>query len=442
MATAVIIGRPNVGKSTLFNRLSGGRRVIVDNQPGVTRDFVHGTVEWQQKHFNIVDTCGLFESPENIMEDQMRNVTIEALQAADLILFVVDARAGVTPADLAAADRIRKSKRPVLLVANKVEQLHLFESLMAPELYSLGFGEPIPLSSEHGLNIDVLLDGIISRLEETGHNLDIPEETDLETIRVAVTGRPNVGKSSLFNAILGSKRSLVTELPGTTRDSIDETILLDRKPFTFIDTAGMRRKTKVGIKNVEYYSVMRSVDAIERCTIVVLVIDAREGIGAQDKRIAGLAEKNGKGTVVVFNKSDLVTAAQIKLLERTVRDELYFIDYSPVIFTAATISKGIDKLIDSILLVTRNLDLRIPTSTINELLERYTAFTPAPGKGGRKARAYYANQVSNRPPLFMLHVNDPKLFSEAFLNGFRRAIRKNIDPMDGAPIFLKLRRKR
>ena len=267
MATAVIIGRPNVGKSTLFNRLSGGRRVIVDNQPGVTRDFVHGTVEWQQKHFNIVDTCGLFESPENIMEDQMRNVTIEALQAADLILFVVDARAGVTPADLAAADRIRKSKRPVLLVANKVEQLHLFESLMAPELYSLGFGEPIPLSSEHGLNIDVLLDGIISRLEETGHNLDIPEETDLETIRVAVTGRPNVGKSSLFNAILGSKRSLVTELPGTTRDSIDETILLDRKPFTFIDTAGMRRKTKVGIKNVEYYSVMRSVDAIERCKI-------------------------------------------------------------------------------------------------------------------------------------------------------------------------------
>ncbi len=442
MATAVIVGRPNVGKSTLFNRLSGGRRVIVDNQPGVTRDFVHGTVEWQQKRFSIVDTCGLFESPESILEDQMRNVTIEALRVADLILFVVDARAGVTPADLAAADRIRKSKRPALLVANKVEQLHLFESLMAPELYSLGFGEPIPVSSEHGLNIDVLLDGIISRLEETGHNLDIPEEADPETIRVAVTGKPNVGKSSLFNAILGSKRSLVTELPGTTRDSIDETILLDGKPFTFVDTAGMRRKTRVGVKNVEYYSVMRSVDAIERSTIVVLVIDAREGIGAQDKRIAGLAEKNGKGTVVVFNKSDLVTRAQIELLERTVRDELYFIDYSPVIFTAATNSEGVDELIDAVLLVTRNLDLRIPTSTINELLGRYTAFTPSPGKGDRKARAYYASQVSSRPPLIMLHVNDPELFSEAFLKGFRRAIRKNIDPMDGAPIFLKLRRKR
>ncbi len=442
MATAVIVGRPNVGKSTLFNRLAGGRRVIVDDQPGVTRDFVHGTVEWQRKHLSIVDTCGLFDSPDGILETRMREVTLGVLEEADLILFVVDARAGVTPADTAASERIRRSGRPALLVANKVEQLQHFESFMAPELYSFGLGEPIPVSSEHGLNIDVLLERIISSLESNGHILDISDEPESETLKVAITGKPNVGKSSVFNAILGSSRSLVTEIPGTTRDTVDETMTLDGKPFTFVDTAGMRRKTKVGVKNVEYYSVMRSVDAIERSTIVAVVVDAREGIGAQDKRIAGLAEKNGKGTVIVFNKADLVDKRRIEALRKSVEDELYFVDYSPVVFTAATIPKGIDELIDAVLLVATKMDLRIPTSVINELLERYAAFTPPPGKGDRKARIYYASQVSVRPPLILLNVNDPELFTDAFLRGFRRAIRKNIDSMEGAPIFLKLRRKK
>ncbi len=370
MATVLIIGRPNVGKSTLFNRLVGGRKAIVDDIPGVTRDFTVGRVNWQQKTFQLVDTCGLFENPENIVEEKMKEVTLELLGEGDLLIFLVDGRQGVTSADIELSDYLRRQKKEIVFVANKVESEGAFYTA-ANDIYALGFGDPIKISAAHGLNIDGLIDEIFERLEKLGHSVHIEEE-EQSSLRVAIVGRPNAGKSSIFNWIVGSPRSLVTEVAGTTRDTVDETLTIDGKAMTFIDTAGIRKKSKVKVMNVEYYSVMRAIDAIERSDVIIMVIDSTEGVGNQDQRIAGLAEKNGKATIVVFNKSDLIDERRRKALLRTVKQDLYFIDYSPVIFTSATSGKGMDLLIDSIKLVSEKIDLRIPTPLLNTLLSRYS----------------------------------------------------------------------
>ncbi|MDK2945220.1 MAG: GTPase, partial [Mesotoga sp.] len=257
MATVLIIGRPNVGKSTLFNRLVGGRRAIVDDLPGVTRDFTVGRVNWQQRTFQLVDTCGLFENPENIVEEKMKEVTLELLSEGDLILFVVDGRFGLTSADQVLADYLRKQRIEVIFVANKVENPESFYSNMGNEIFSLGFGDPIKISAAHGLNIDLLLDEIFERLETLGHSVHL-ESNDESELKIAIVGKPNAGKSSIFNWIVGSPRSLVTEVSGTTRDTVDETVEVDGIPITFIDTAGIRKKSKVKVMNVEYYSVMRA----------------------------------------------------------------------------------------------------------------------------------------------------------------------------------------
>jgi GTP-binding protein len=370
VATVLIIGRPNVGKSTLFNRLVGGRKAIVDDIPGVTRDFTVGRVNWQQKTFQLVDTCGLFENPENIVEEKMKEVTLELLGEGDLLIFLVDGRQGVTSADIELSDYLRRQKKEIVFVANKVESEGAFYTA-ANDIYALGFGDPIKISAAHGLNIDGLIDEIFERLEKLGHSVHIEEE-EQSSLRVAIVGRPNAGKSSIFNWIVGSPRSLVTEVAGTTRDTVDETLTIDGKAMTFIDTAGIRKKSKVKVMNVEYYSVMRAIDAIERSDVIIMVIDSTEGVGNQDQRIAGLAEKNGKATIVVFNKSDLIDERRRKALLRTVKQDLYFIDYSPVIFTSATSGKGMDLLIDSIKLVSEKIDLRIPTPLLNTLLSRYS----------------------------------------------------------------------
>ncbi|AKI96779.1 ribosome biogenesis GTPase Der [Kosmotoga pacifica] len=443
MATVLIVGRPNVGKSTLFNRLVGGRRVIVDDLPGVTRDFVFGRVEWQQKAFEAVDTCGLFDNPKDIVEEKMKEVTLDIIDDGDLILWVVDGRNGLTAADHDLANLLRKYKKKLILVANKVENEASFETNVKPDLYSLGFAEPIPISADHGLNIDILLDSIIQKLEELGHHIDYtPEAEDNEGLKVAIIGKPNSGKSSLFNAIVGSQRSLVTDFPGTTRDAVDETLIIDDTPITFVDTAGIRKKTSVSVKNVEYYSVMRAIDTLERSDIVVLVIDATQGISNQDQRIAGLAEKNGKGIITVFNKVDLIDDRKMNSLLKAFELELYFIDYSPVLFTSALTGFGIDELIDKIFLVGEKIDYRIPTGLLNNLIGRFVSSTPPVGTKVKKAKIYYATQINTRPPLIMLNVNNPKLFTQSYLRGLRRAIRENIDPLEGTPIFIKLRRKR
>jgi len=441
VATVLIIGRPNVGKSTLFNRLVGGRRAIVDDIPGVTRDFTVGRVDWQQRTFQLVDTCGLFENPENIVEEKMKEVTLELLSEGDLILFVVDGRNGITSADLELADYLRKQRLQVVIVANKVENPDSFYSSVGNEIFSLGFGDPIKVSSAHGLNIDILLDKIFDGLVALGHSVET-EDNDESGLKIAIVGKPNSGKSSIFNWIVGSPRSLVTEVSGTTRDTVDETVVIDDIPITFIDTAGIRKKSKVKVMNVEYYSVMRAIDALERSDIIIMVIDSADGIGNQDQRIAGLAEKNGKATIAVFNKCDLVDDRRKKALSRTFKQDLYFIDYSPVVFTSTLTGEGMDELLDNIMLVTKKIDLRIPTGLLNTLLQRYSEGTPAPGKGKKRGKIYYGAQIASRPPIIMLNVNDPALFTEPYLRGIRNSIRLNFDPFDGTPIFLKLRRKR
>lgn len=441
MATVLIIGRPNVGKSTLFNRLVGGRKAIVDDIPGVTRDFTVGRVRWQQKTFQLVDTCGLFEKPENIVEEKMKEVTLELLDEGDLLIFLIDGRYGITSTDIELADLLRKRGKEIIFVANKVENPDSFHAKVGGEVYSLGFGEPIKISAAHGLNIDTLLEKIFEKLEGLAHSVELESE-DETTTKVSIVGRPNAGKSSIFNWIVGSQRSLVTEVAGTTRDTVDETVNIDGKMITFIDTAGIRKKSKVKVMNVEYYSVMRAIDAIERSDIVVMVIDATEGIGNQDQRIAGLAEKNGKGTIVVFNKCDLIDERRRKALLRTFSQDMYFIDYSPVIFTSATLGTGMNVLLDKIELVSEKIDLRIPTGALNALLRRYCETTPAPGKGKKRGKIYYGSHIDGRPPLIILNVNDPGLFSETYLKGIRNTIRLNLDKFEGTPIFLKLRRKR
>jgi GTP-binding protein len=265
------------------------------------------------------------------------------------------------------------------------------------------------------------------------------EESDL---KIAIVGKPNAGKSSIFNWIVGSPRSLVTEVSGTTRDTVDETVIVDGIPMTFIDTAGIRKKSKVKVMNVEYYSVMRAIDALERSDIIIMVIDSTDGVGNQDQRIAGLAEKNGKATIAVFSKSDLADERRRKALLRTFKQDLYFIDYSPVLFTSTETGEGMDDLIDNIRLVSKKIDLRIPTGLLNTLIQRYSEGTPAPGKGKKRGKIYYGSQISSRPPIIMLNVNDPPLFTEPYLRGIRNTIRLNFDPYEGTPIFLKLRRKR
>ncbi|OAA28471.1 GTP-binding protein Der [Kosmotoga arenicorallina S304] len=442
MSTVLIVGRPNVGKSTLFNRLVGGKKAIVDDLPGVTRDFVFGRVEWQQKSFEIVDTCGLFDNPKDIVEEKMRDLTLDIIDDGDLILWVVDGKQGLTAADYELADFLRRYRERIILVANKVENEANYEINVKPELYSLGFGEPIPISADHGLNIDILLEEIIKTLQAHGHYIDFGLEPEETSIRVAIVGKPNAGKSSLFNAIVGSQRSLVTDLPGTTRDTVDETLLIDDTPITFVDTAGIRKKSRVKVKNVEYYSVMRAIDAIERSDIIVLVIDATQGISNQDQRIAGLAEKNGKGIIVVFNKTDLIDDRKINGLLKAFEFELYFVDYSPIIFTSAITGKGIDELIDKIFLVSEKIDYHIPTGLLNNLIGRFVSSTPPVGTKVKKAKIYYATQINKRPPLILLNVNDPRLFNQSYLRGLKRTIRENIDPLEGTPIFIKLRRKK
>ncbi|MFO7881695.1 MAG: ribosome biogenesis GTPase Der [Kosmotogaceae bacterium] len=442
MATVLIVGRPNVGKSTLFNRLVGYKKTIVDDEPGVTRDFVFGHLEWQKKSFEVVDTCGLFDNPNDIVETEMKKLTLSILDVGDLIMFVVDGRHGLTSADYNLAEILRAKKERVLLVANKVEVFEKFEAEVRPELYSLGLGEPIPVSSEHALNVDTLIDTTFEKLENNGFATNIMFEEKDVWCSITIVGKPNVGKSSLFNTIVGSNRSLVTVIPGTTRDTIDHPMYIDDKLCKFVDTAGIRKKSKVGIKNVEYYSVMRSISSIERSDISIIVIDSTKGISNQDQKVAGLAEKNGKGTIIVFNKIDMITEKKEKDLFDAVERDLYFINYSPIVFTSCINNIGIDILLDSIIEVSENIDRRIPTGLLNELIKRYTLTTPPVGNKKRKAKIYYASQIDSRPPLIILNVNDPGLLSSAYLKGLRKTIRMNFHDFAGSPIFIKLRRKR
>ena len=431
--TVLLVGKSNVGKSTLFNKLIGKRKAIVADESGTTRDAVVDRVVWYDKQFQVVDTCGIFEGKEDEIYEKSKEMTIQALEESDLVLFIVDGRSGIASEDYTIAELLRKSGCDVLIVANKVENEKIYEKIY-PELFSLGFGEPFPISAEQSRNLDDLIESIIKRLEEKGYDLGMPAE-EKNTIRVTIAGKPNAGKSSIFNMIVNEERALVTPIAGTTRDIIDEFIEINGRNYLFVDTAGLRRKSKIDVF-IERISTLRTIESIERSDVVVLVIDATEGITRQDQRIAGLAEKNGKGTVIVFNKWDLIKNAERKVKEflNEVYEKLYFIDYSPVIFTSAVNKVGYKELIKAINTAYESLHKKVPTSAINAVLQRMIIKPP------HGLKVYYGLQVDIRPPTFVFFVNKAEV-PASFQLAIKRSIRENIDPFTGVPIFLKFKER-
>jgi GTP-binding protein len=439
MATVLIVGKPNVGKSTLFNKLVRKKKAIVEDEEGVTRDPVQDTVEWYGKTFKLVDTCGVFDNPQDIISQKMKEITLNMIREADLVLFVVDGKKGITKEDESLADFLRKSNVDTILVANKAENLREFEREVKPELYSLGFGEPIPVSAEHNVNLDVLVETIIRKLEEKGLDLESkPEITD--AIKVAIVGRPNVGKSTLFNAILNKERALVSPIPGTTRDPVDEEVFIDGKKYVFVDTAGLRRRSRVEPRTVEKYSNYRVVDSIEKADVVVIVLDATQGITRQDQRIAGLVERRGRASVVVFNKWDLVEHREKRYDEFTklFREKFYFVDYSPLIFISADKGWNVDRVIDAINLAYASYTTKVPSSAINSALQKVLAFTNLP----RGLKIFFGLQVDIKPPTFLFFVNSIEKIKNPQKVFLRKLIRDYVFPFEGSPIFLKFKRSR
>jgi GTP-binding protein len=441
----LIVGKPNVGKSTLFNRIIGEKKAIVLDQPGVTRDHIYGEARWEKRAFTLVDTCGIFEDPEEIIAKQQKEVVINSIKEASLVIFVVDGRNGVTSEDFHIANFLRKAGVDVLIVANKAESYEKYKIEIKPDLYEFGFGEAIPVSAEHNGNIEELMDETIKRLEAKGYDLTDEEILDEKgIIKVAIIGKPNSGKSSLFNKILGMEKAIVSDIPGTTRDAVDEIIEIDGQKFKFMDTAGMRRKKNVEYGSIEMYSIIRTTRTIEKSDIVVILVDALEGITQQDKKIAGIAENRGKGTIVAYNKWDLVDHSKVdmKAVMQSFEKEMYFIYYSPLIFTSAVDGTGVPKLIDYIKRVQKSREFKIQTSVLNSALERHLMVSPPPVRKGKRIKFYYATQVGVKPPVFTFYTNQPKEISNSYKQSLRNMIRKYIDPFEGSPLFLKFEERR
>ncbi|MGI6145241.1 MAG: ribosome biogenesis GTPase Der [Clostridia bacterium] len=415
-----ILGRPNVGKSTLFNRLAGGRIAIVEDTPGVTRDRLYRDAEWGGKLFTIVDTGGLdFTDKEDPFGERVRAQAQIAIEEADVLLFIVDGKSGITPQDEIIADLLRKTQKPVILVVNKVEQFK--NNLDFYEFYQLGLGEPIPISAAHGMNTGDLLDLLVQQFKE------IPEEDEEpDIIKIAVVGRPNVGKSSLVNAILGQERVIVSNIPGTTRDAIDSPFIKDEQRYLLIDTAGMRRKGNIE-EDTERYSVIRALRAIDRSDVVLIVLDALEGVSEQDKRIAGYVHEAGKGAIIVVNKWDLVQKDDktMKQFEDEIRKQLAFMPYATTIFVSALTKQRVMKIFDLVNFVAEQQCLRVSTSVLNEVISEAVQLTPAPTYKGKRLKILYATQAGIKPPHFILFVNEPTLLHFSYLRYLENKLREN-----------------
>lgn len=414
-----VVGRPNVGKSTLFNVLAGDKISIVKDTPGVTRDRIYADCTWLDKAFTLIDTGGIEPDTKDVILSQMREQAEIAIETADVIIFIVDVRQGLNDSDSKVADMLRKSKKPVLLVVNKVDSFEKFGNDVY-EFYNLGIGDPIPISAASRLGLGELLDAVV---EQFGDQKE--EEEDDDRPRIAIVGKPNVGKSSIINKLLGENRVIVSEIAGTTRDAIDTEISYQGTEYVFIDTAGLRRKSRIK-EDLERYSIIRTVTAVERADVVLVVIDAEEGVTEQDAKIAGIAHERGKGIIVVVNKWDAIEKNDKTIYEYTSRIKmvLSFIPYAEYIFISAKTGQRLNKLFEIIDMIRQNQNMRVATGVLNEILMEAVALQQPPSDKGKRLKLYYMTQVAVKPPTFVLFVNDKELMHFSYTRYLENKIRE------------------
>lgn len=433
-----IVGRPNVGKSTFFNKISGKRISIVEDTPGVTRDRVYADVEWLGRKFTLIDTGGIDPRSEDVLLKQMRRQAEIAMDTADVICFFTDARAGLTQDDQEVAELLRKTRKPLLLVVNKVDHAGLNDDVY--EFYNLGLGDPISISSVNMLGLGDLLEEIVKLLPPA----DLEEEDEAEhVVQLAVVGRPNVGKSSLVNRLLGKERVMVSNIPGTTRDAIDSRFTApDGTEYNIIDTAGIRRKRVIEDESLERYSVLRSIAAIKRCDVALMLIDAQDGVTEQDTKIAGLVHEEGKACVVVVNKWDAIEKETntMEQYRKQVLEDLKFMDYAPVLFVSAMTGQRVHTVLDMVSQAYAQYTKRVPTGVLNDVLADAQASLQPPATNGRRLKIYYGTQQHVAPPTFILFVNDEELMHFAYQRYLENFLRKTFD-FTGTPIRLVLRAK-
>ena len=431
-----IVGRPNVGKSTLFNALAGEKISIVKDTPGVTRDRIYADVSWLDYNFTIIDTGGIEPESDNIILKSMREQAEIAIETADVIIFMTDVRQGLVDDDHKVVQMLRKSKKPVILVVNKVDS---FEKYMNDvyEFYNLGLGDPVPISGASRLGIGDMLDEVVSHFDEDSKN----EEED-DRPRIAIIGKPNVGKSSIINKLLGENRVIVSDIAGTTRDAIDTEIVRNGTEYVFIDTAGLRRKSKIK-EDIERYSIIRTVSAVERCNVAVLVIDATEGVTDQDAKIAGIAHERGKGMIIVVNKWDAVEKDDKTIYKFTkeIREKLSYMPYAELLIVSAATGQRLPKLFETIDAVIENHSLRVATGVLNEIMTEAVAMQQPPTDKGKRLKLFYITQVAVKPPTFVIFVNDKELMHFSYTRYIENKIREAFG-FRGTPLKFIIRERK
>lgn len=431
-----IVGRPNVGKSTLFNALAGKKISIVKDTPGVTRDRIHADVDWLDHKFTMIDTGGIEPDSNDIILSQMREQAQIAIDTADVIIFMTDVKQGLVDSDAKVADMLRRSHKPVILVVNKVDN---FNKMMADvyEFYNLGIGDPVPISASQRSGLGDMLDKVVNYFAD----LNLEQEED-DRPRIAIVGKPNVGKSSIINKITGESRVIVSNIAGTTRDAIDTDVKWNGKDYVFIDTAGLRRKSKVK-EEIEKYSIIRTVTAVERADVVIIVIDAVEGVTEQDAKIAGIAHENGKGIIIAVNKWDAIEKNDKTVYEYTnkVRDILSFMPYAEIMFISAKTGQRLPKLFDMIDFVIANHAMRIETGVVNEIMAEAVALQQPPSDKGKRLKLYYITQVSVKPPTFVIFVNDKQLMHFSYTRYIENKIREALG-FKGTPLRFIIRERK
>jgi len=429
-----IVGRPNVGKSTLFNRIAGKRISITDDTPGVTRDRIYAECEWLDKHFTLIDTGGIEPNTQDTIFAQMRVQAEIAIEMADVVLFMVDGKEGITASDAEVAQMLRKANKEIILVVNKMDRFVDKDNLY--EFYNLGLGDPVPVSSTEALGIGDLLDEIISKFKDT---MNVEEDDD--RIKIAVIGKPNAGKSSLINRILGKERVIVSDIPGTTRDAIDTYFERDSRKYTLIDTAGIRKKSKV-LEDVEKYSVLRAFTAVERADVCILVLDADKGITEQDIRIAGYSHENNKGFIIAVNKWDLIEKDNKTFKEFTddIRQKFAYASYAPILTVSARTGQRVNKILDTVDEVYSFRNLRISTGVLNDILTEAVLMNQPATVKGKRLKIYYGTQVAVNPPKFIIFVNDKEIVHFSYERYLENKIRESFE-YKGTPIIIEFRNR-